>query len=55
MENQAELADKLIRIACSESYWKHLHEAEMKLQEEFTRQQIKKRRQRLRSTNQEKL
>ena len=31
MENQAELADKLIAIACSESYWKRLHEAEIKL------------------------
>lgn len=33
MENQAELADKLTSIACSEEYWKRLHAGEMKIQE----------------------
>lgn len=46
MENQAELADKLTSIACSEDYWKRLHAGEMKIQEwwqEYMNRKAKKR------------
>lgn len=39
MENQAELADKLMAIACSEEYWKRLHEEEMKLLKKWNKSQ----------------
>ena len=47
MENQAELADKLTSIACSEDYWKRLHAGEMKVQEwwqEYMKRKAEKRR-----------
>ena len=43
MENQYELADKLFRIACSESFWKHLHEKEMELVKSYEKKNRKKR------------
>ena len=46
MKNQAELADKLISIACSEEYWKSLHEGEKKIQEwwqKYMKRKAKKR------------
>ena len=39
MENQAELADKLISIACSEEFWKRLHEGEMRLLKKLEKSQ----------------
>ena len=42
MKNQAELADKLISIACSEEYWKRLHEGEMKVQEWYQKHMKRK-------------
>lgn len=44
MENQAVLADRLFAIACSESYWKRLHEREMRMAKEWEKKHKAKQR-----------